>query len=115
MPKGKRTNWNGITEEIVNPMNYFGKDETLVRISGIDLTKLVSEIYSTKDEEDDAKEEADKKEKYEYIIEPRTPIPSQTNEFIIQIIQYDIATTNRIQSMLGNFRVAPVNFHRYGN
>ena len=115
MPKGKRTNWNCITEEIVNPMNYFGKDETLVRISGIDLTKLVSEIYSTKDEEDDAKKEADKKEKYEYIIEPRTPIPSQTNEFIIQIIQYDIATTNRIQSMLGNFRVAPVNFHRYGN
>ena len=101
MPKGKRTNWNAVSEEIINPMNVYGKDETLVKISGLDLTKIVAEIYGAEGS------------KYEYIIEPRTPIPSQTNEFIIQIIQYDTNTTNKVQAMLGNFRVTPVNFHRY--
>lgn len=103
MRSGERTRWAEHTYEISSTMSPYGKEEALVCISGLDLNKLVTEIYGNDLAEG----------KYEYAVTPSTIIPGKNQEFIMQICQLNLKTVRDLQSTLGIYAPSAPQFHQY--
>lgn len=100
---GNRTRWNEHTQEISTPMSIYGKEEVVVCISGLSLNKIITKIYGDKTEEG----------RYEYIANPSTIIPSQSQEFIMQVSQLDLSAVRDLQRTLGVYAANAPQFHQY--
>gem|GEM_PF-2550863 len=103
MRSGDRTRWNEHIQEISTPMSAYGKEEVVVCVSGLDLNKLITEIYG--DKTDDGR--------FEYVATPSTMIPGKSNEFIMQVCQLDTGVVREIQRSLGIYAASAPQFHRY--
>lgn len=91
-PGSTFTRWSDFTYEVPAPMAVVGnKEEAYVCISGLSLDKILTKIYGAKTDEGE----------FEYITTPATIIPSNVNEFIMQITRLDLATVRRLQRQLG--------------
>lgn len=84
-------------------MSAYGKEEVVVCVSGLDLNKLITEIYG--DKTDDGR--------FEYVATPSTMIPGKSNEFIMQVCQLDTGVVREIQRSLGIYAASAPQFHRY--
>lgn len=98
-----RIRWQDRTTEISSPMSIYGKDEVVVRIAGLDLNRVITKIYGSKTEDG----------RYEYQATVSTMIPNKTQEFILQVVQLDLATVRDLQNKLGIYNTASIDFHRY--
>lgn len=98
-----RIRWMDYTTETIVPMGVYGKDEVVVKITGLNLNKIITKIYGAKTEEG----------RYEYIATPSTIIPFKNQEFIIQVSQLDLATVRNLQNALGFNTAQYGQFHRY--
>ena len=103
MRNGARTRWNEHTQEIVSSMGVYGKEEVIVCITGLDLNRIITKIYGAKTEEG----------RYEYAASPSTMIPNKSQEFIMQIVQLDLATIRNLQNSLGIYTPNSLQFHQY--
>lgn len=103
MRNGNRTRWNEHTQEITSPMGVYGKDEVVVCISGLDLNRVITKIYGAKTEQG----------RYEYAASPSTLIPNKNQEFVMQIVQLDLATVRNLQNSLGIYTPNALQFHQY--
>lgn len=99
---GGRIRWNEHTQEITTPMTAYGKEEIVVCISGLSLNKIITKIYGAKTDEG----------RYEYIANPSTIIPSNSQEFIMQVSQLDLAAVRNLQRTLGIYAADAPRFHR---
>lgn len=102
MPRAK-TRWNAHTQEMPTQMSLYGKDEVVVCISGLDLNKIITKVYGAKTKEG----------RYEYIATPSTVIPAKTQEFIMQVVQLDLAAVRELQNTLGIYNASAPQFHQY--
>lgn len=101
---GNRTNWMNLTQEISTNMSVYGmKEEVVVCISGIDLNRVISEIYGNKTEEG----------LYDYVATPATPIPGKVQEFILQVCQLNKKAVRDLQRDLGVYNPNSPQFHQY--
>lgn len=99
---GSNIRWNDYTQEIVQQSTVYGKEEIYVRISGLSLNKIITEIYGDKTKDGI----------YEYIAFATTIIPNQqSREFVLQVCQLDQEAVRRLQRILGVTNGA-LNFHR---
>lgn len=98
-----RIRWSDYTQEMTTQMSAYGKDEVVVCISGLSLNKIITKIYGEKTEEG----------RFEYIAHPSTMIPSQAQEFIMQVSQLDLKTVRHLQEALGVFGNNAPQFHQY--
>lgn len=104
MVTGKKTRWAEHTQEIPNNMAVYGnKEEAVVCITGLDLNKIISKIYGEKTEDGI----------YEYIALPSTVIPGKLQEFIMFIVQLDLASVRKLQNSLGIYSGNNLQFHQY--
>lgn len=103
MSMGNHTRWAEHTREIVTSMSMYGKEEVVVCISGLDLNKIITKIYGAKTEEG----------RYEYIATVSTMIPSQNQEFILQVCQLDLSAVRDLQRALGIYTSNAPQFHQY--
>lgn len=103
MRNGMRTRWNEVTQEIETNMSLYGKGEIVVCISGLDLNKIITDIYGSETEEGN----------FEYIATPSTVIPGKNQEFIIQICQLDVKVVRNLQRTLGIYSANSPQFHKY--
>ncbi len=101
-PNG-RIRWNEHTKEITTQMSAYGKEEVVVCISGLCLNKIITKIYGDKTEDG----------RFEYIAHASTMIPSQAQEFIMQVSQLDLKTVRNLQEALGIFAHNAPQFHQY--
>lgn len=102
MVTGPRTRWADHTQEIENLGSPYGKKEVVVRISGLDLNSIITEIYGNKTDGTN----------YEYVAFPSTAIPNQ-DEFIMMVTQLDLQAVRDLQRDLGISYANPANFHQY--
>lgn len=101
---GNRTRWADHTQEISTQMSvYGGKEEVVVCISGINLNKVITEIYGDKTEEG----------LYEYVAAPSTVIPGKNQEFIMQVCQLNKKAVRDLQRDLGIYTPNTPQFHQY--
>jgi hypothetical protein len=101
---GNRTRWAELTQEISTNMSVYGaKEEVVVCITGIDLNKVISEIYGNKTEEG----------LYEYVATPATLIPGKNQEFILQVCQLNKKAVRDLQRDLGIYSPNAPQFHQY--
>lgn len=103
MRSGNKTRWNEHTQEIATNMSLYGKEEVVVCVSGLDLNKIITEIYGAKTKEG----------RYEYIATPSTTIPSTNKEFIMQVCQLDLAAVRELENTLGIYSQNSSQFHIY--
>jgi hypothetical protein len=100
---GNRTRWNELTQEISTSMAIYGKEEVVVCITGIDLNKVITEIYGGKTEEG----------RFEYVATPSTLIPGKNQEFIMQVTQLNVKAVRDLQKDLGIYNPSAPQFHQY--
>lgn len=98
-----RVRWGDHTQEITTPMSVYGKDEVVVCISGLSLNKIITKIYGDKTEDG----------RFEYIAHPSTMIPTQAQEFIMQVSQLDLRAVRHLQEALGIYASNAPQFHQY--
>lgn len=91
MTTGDRTNWAIHTSEVNTPMSLYGKDEVVVEIKGLDLDKIVTEIYGSKTEED----------RYQYQCTPSVSYSNDGDHFLIQVVQLSLNTVTKLNNALG--------------
>lgn len=84
--------WSDFTQEMSANMGIIGsKEEAIVCITGLSLDKILTKIYGGKTDEGE----------FEYAATPSTMIPYQSKQFIIQVIQLNLATVRKLQRSLG--------------
>ena len=98
-----RTRWSDHTTETSTPMSVYGKDEVVVCISGLSLNKIITKIYGKRTEDGI----------YEYIATPSTIIPSNSQEFIMQVSQLDLEAVRNLEKTLGIGSANSPYFHTY--
>ena len=103
MTFGPRTRWMDLVHEETLPSAPYGKDQILVSIHGIDLNRLVGEIYGTRTKEGN----------FEYSCNMSTIIPGKNREFIIEIKRLDTAVVGDLQRKLGIYAAQAPQFHQY--
>ena len=95
--------WAEHTFESVQQTDSYGKDEVVVGITGLDINKILSQIYggSTKDA------------RYEYLASPTGLYRYGSSDFIMTVIQLDSDVVRRLQNALGIGQVHPISYNRY--
>lgn len=103
MPNGSRTNWALHTTETTRNVDPIlrSREEIIVKITGLDLNKIISYIYGSKTDEG----------VFDYIATPSTMIPATNGEFILQVAQLNMATVRELQEALGGRKGS--DFHIY--
>lgn len=85
--------WSDYTQEMSVNMGVIGsKEEAIVCVTGLSLDKILTKIYGGKTDEGE----------FEYATSPSTMIPFQAKQFIIQVVQLNLATVRKLQRSLGN-------------
>ena len=92
-------------------MSTYGKDDTIVCISGIDLGAIIAAIYGMTEVDEDTKKE----NKIEYHISVGKNIPMKTDEFIVEIKRYNTKNFYELQRKLGVAVSSNTSFHVWGN
>ena len=90
-------------EEITSIGVYDSGTETVLNVSGIDINKIIADIYGINNGE----------KRYDYSVNPSTIIPNRAGEFIVQISQLDTRVVRELQNALGVFNNNGANYHRY--
>ena len=89
----RNIHWNEYTQEMSVNMGIIGsKEEAIVCVTGLSLDKILTKIYGGKTDEGE----------FEYATSPSTMIPYQPKQFIIQVVQLNLATVRKLQRVLGN-------------
>lgn len=95
--------WMERTQELITNYSIYGKEEIVVCITGIDLNKILSEIYGVRDEDGH----------YEYSASPSTVIPSSYDEFIIQVSQLRTELVSSLRAKLGMYNASSPSYHSW--
>lgn len=105
VPNNAPINWKGKTMEKTFQTNPYmnSREEVFVCIQGLDLNKVLSLVYGTRDEDGT----------YQYRADLVRPIPGETEKFIVNVQQIDVNTPNEIYRMLGVYVQGANNIHTY--
>lgn len=89
----RKTNWNLLTIEksSVYGFNVANSQENLVEITGLDLEKILSEVYGTRSEEG----------VFQYQAVPVQIVANVNGEYVVQISKLNVNTLNDMRKQMG--------------
>lgn len=97
--------WSDYTTEISSRTNNYGpKEQATVRISGLNLDRILTKIYGTGSNEQN---------EYEYCATPSTMIPYMNGEFVMTVYQLNTRSVRQLYREINATNPASIDFHPY--